>query len=126
MPFRKFDGFRDVPLELSIDIGRRLLEFNLGSAERTQVVVDRNRPTAEQQVQPQDRCKRSMNRRVVGRSVKTLAEQRHGLIVVEVIGEIERTGPKCCAPILGPGWIGQGAEDQGESESSSPHEVTIK
>ena len=90
----QFDGARDVPPELRIQFGRRLAQLDLRAAERSEVVVDRDRAANEQHVQPEHRRERAMRRGVRRVLRDRLAQPGERLVVIEVVGERKGLAPE--------------------------------
>ena len=114
---RQFDGARDVPPELRIQFGRGLAQLDLRPAERSEVVVDRDRAAHEQHVQPQHRRERAMSRGVRGVLRDRLAQAGDGLVVIEVVGERKGLAPERRG--IGGASAGRGAETAAINSSAT-------
>lgn len=86
---REVDRARDVRAKGFIEIRRRLFQLDLGTAERTEVVVNGHRPAQEQHVEPDDGCERAVQCGIVRMGGDLLAQQRDRLVMIEVVNEIE-------------------------------------
>ena len=86
----QFEGACQVPPKRLGIGGWRLLQLEVAARGAAQVLVDRDRPSREDDVQPRRRRSCAVRGRVVGLERQRLVETCHGVRIVQVVGLGER------------------------------------
>ena len=71
-----------------------LPQLDAGSGDAAQVVIDGDRAALIENLKPRHGSQRAVHRRILGRSVACLLEQRDRLLAIEVVGEVEGLLPE--------------------------------
>jgi hypothetical protein len=79
-------------LEFADEPGRRLREIDTGPAERSQVVIDRDRAPQEQHFQPQGTGKGVLRGGLIGCDGDGPPQDADGLVVLVLVDQLSRPG----------------------------------